>query len=361
MNEIKTYGIKYAGSKLKLLPYIYESIKNLPIHTVFDGFAGTTRVSQMFAQRGYQVISNDIAPWSEVFNLCFLCATEPYEYYQPIIDTLNSLEGIEGWFTNNYSLELSGMKKAPFRKNNLMKLDAIREYIENQNYNVIDKAVLLTSLILALDKVDNTLGHFTSYLKDWSARSADTLFLEVPRYNVYQQPHLVLRDNVFNILPKISIDLAYYDPPYGSNNEKMPSSRVRYNAYYHFWTSVILYDKPELFGKAHRRQDSRDTNISIFEEYKKDKDNNFIAINAINELIHKTNASYILFSYSNGGRATKEELNQVFSKECTVEKIFEINYKMNVMQAMSWTNEWTKKDQSTIEYLFLLKKEIKNE
>ena len=34
------------------------------------------------------------------------------------------------------------------------------------------------------------------------------------------------------------------------------------------WTSICLYDKPELFGKAKRRTDTSDTvTNSIFEEY----------------------------------------------------------------------------------------------
>ena len=357
MNKIETYGIKYAGSKLKLLPYIQSITKDLEINTVLDGFAGTTRVSQLFAQLGYQVHCNDIAVWSKILGSCFLCTNQPYDYYQSIIDTLNALPGIEGWFTQNYSIELSGMTKAPFKKKNLMKLDAIREYIEQQNFSENDKAVLLTSLILALDKVDNTLGHFTSYLKDWSARSNNDLFLEVPKYNIYSQQHIITQDDIFNIIPYKTFDLVYYDPPYGSNNEKMPSSRVRYNAYYHFWTSVILYDKAPLFGKVHRREDSRDLkNSSLFEDYKKNKAGNFIAIEAIKDLIEKTNSRYILFSYSNGGRATKEELNQVFLDNSKNLKIFEIEYKSNVMMSMKWTNEWNKDDTRTIEYLFLLEK-----
>ena len=46
------------------------------------------------------------------------------------------------------------------------------------------------------------------------------------------------------------VDLAYYDPPYGSNNDKMPPSRVRYASYYHVWTTIIQNDRPELFGKG---------------------------------------------------------------------------------------------------------------
>ena len=357
MDKIQTYGIKYAGSKLKLLPQIQLITKDLKIDTVLDGFSGTTRVSQMFAQQNYLVYSNDIAVWSKIFGLCFLCAKQPYDYYQIIIDKLNNLNGIEGWFTQNYSIELSGMAKAPFRKKNLMKLDAIREYIEEQNYNEIDKAVLLTSLILALDKVDNTMGHFTSYLKDWSARSSNDLFLEVPKYNIYKKNHIVTQNDIFDTIKNNHFDLAYYDPPYGSNSEKMPSSRVRYNAYYHFWTSVILFDKAPLFGKVHRREDSRDLkSSSIFEDYHKNDKNKFIATEAIDRLIKETNSNYILFSYSNGGRATKDELYNIFNENCNILKILEIKYKSNVMMSMTWTNEWNKEDTNTIEYLFLLEK-----
>lgn len=60
----RTEGIKYAGSKLKLLPYILQLAKRIGVKTVLDGFSGTTRVSQAFAQRGYTVVCNDIAVWS---------------------------------------------------------------------------------------------------------------------------------------------------------------------------------------------------------------------------------------------------------------------------------------------------------
>ncbi|MGB4805131.1 MAG: DNA adenine methylase, partial [Anaerolineae bacterium] len=44
-----TEGIKYAGSKLKLIPQILQLIKKVNAKTVWDGFSGTTRVSQALA------------------------------------------------------------------------------------------------------------------------------------------------------------------------------------------------------------------------------------------------------------------------------------------------------------------------
>ena len=193
IKDIETFGIKYAGSKLKLLPQIYDITKDLNIKKVLDGFSGTTRVSQLFAKMGYNVTSVDKSEWSKVIGNCFLLTTQPYTYYQPIIDQLNNLPGIDGWFTQTYSIEESELEKSPFQKKNLMKLDAIREYIDNNNFNEMDKNVLLTSLIFALDKVDNTLGHFTSYLAKWSQRSFNDLVLTVPQYEIYDnQYHKVI-------------------------------------------------------------------------------------------------------------------------------------------------------------------------
>ena len=53
----ETEGIKYAGSKLKLLPHILQLVHKVSPKTVLDGFAGTTRVSQMLAQTGHRVIA----------------------------------------------------------------------------------------------------------------------------------------------------------------------------------------------------------------------------------------------------------------------------------------------------------------
>ena len=67
-----TEGVKYAGSKLKLIPYILSLAKKVNARTILDGFAGTTRVSQAFAKTGYDVVCNDHAVWSQTFGSCYL-------------------------------------------------------------------------------------------------------------------------------------------------------------------------------------------------------------------------------------------------------------------------------------------------
>ena len=56
--------------------------------------------------------------------------------------------------------------------------------------------------------------------------------LKLPERFQHNGKHRVLRNDIFNIVTTNEYDLAYFDPPYGSNNEKMPPSRVRYAAIY---------------------------------------------------------------------------------------------------------------------------------
>ncbi len=362
----QTQGIKYAGSKLRLLPYILQLIHGVSPKTVFDCFSGTTRVSQALAKSGYKVIANDNAVWSRVFGTCYLLNKFPRNYYRDLISYLNSLPGRDGWFTENYgglpnggSAKQADALKKPWQVHNTRKLDAIREEIDRLKLSEVEKAVALTSLILALDSVDSTIGHYSAYLNKWSARSYNKMVLKVPQLIVSEEEHLVLQQDIFDVLDKIEVDLAYFDPPYGSNNEKMPPSRVRYATYYHVWTTVCLNDRPVLFGKARRRSDTSDRiSASIFEEFRQnEKTGRFIAVEAIEELLKKVRAKQVVLSYSSGGRATASDLYNSICQTGKIKKVVEVDYKKNVMAGMKWTNEWVKEaEQPHREFLFVIEK-----
>lgn len=359
----RTEGIKYAGSKLKLLPHILELAQRTGAKTVLDGFAGSTRVSQAFAQSGYQVISNDIAVWSEIFGTCYLLNREPRDNYLSLIHHLNRVPPMDGWFTQHYggksnggvAIQHDGLKK-PWQIHNTRKLDGIREEIDNLSLSTTEKAVALTSLILGLDRVDNTLGHFVSYLRNWSPRSYNELHLEVPNLFVNTKENEAIRGDVFDMVNR-DVDLAYFDPPYGSNNEKMPPSRVRYASYYHLWTTICLNDRPKVFGKAMRRNDTSDVIAgSVFEEFQRNPNSGrFLAVEAIERLIHSTSARWIILSYSSGGRATADEMHNILAENGDVVNLIELDYRRHVMAEMKWTNEWLRDAESpNREFLFLI-------
>jgi adenine-specific DNA-methyltransferase len=361
-----TEGIKYAGSKLRLLPHILALARLTGAGTVFDGFSGSTRVSQAFAKSGYAVTANDTAEYSRVFATAYLLNREEPARYGGLIDHLNGLKPVSGWFTEHYggagdaatSVSPDGLKK-PWQRKNTMKLDAIRDEIDRLDLDEVTRSVCLVSLILALDRVDSTLGHFASYLSGWSPRSYGDLRLEIPHLPVNEWENRVLRLDIFDAMKLLNgpVDLAYLDPPYGSNNDKMPPSRVRYRSYYHLWTTICLNDRPPLVGKAKRRADVSDMeSASVFEEYRRGENGRTIVIESIERMIRELDADTSSFLRV-GGRATAKELNDVLRSSGRIVEIREIEYRKNVMAAMRWTNDWVRDTEDrNREFLFLVRK-----
>jgi adenine-specific DNA-methyltransferase len=85
-------------------------IKDLKIQTALDGFSGTTRVSQFFKNMGYETTANDIADYSKIFGGCYLLNQNNKSSFEEKIKYLNSLNGVDGYFTENYGgLVINGM------------------------------------------------------------------------------------------------------------------------------------------------------------------------------------------------------------------------------------------------------------
>ncbi len=365
IQTLPTEGIKYIGSKRTLIPYILKMLSSLPVQTVFDGFAGTTRVAQALAKSGYTVCCNDIAVFSRVFAECYLLNTQPPEYYEPILTHLNNLPEVRGWFTMHYggtpnggcSVQNDG-KKRIWQTHNTMKLDAIRPEIDRVTPDPIERSVLLTSLILAMDQVDNSVGHHAAYLREWAPRSYKTMRMTVPAFARYDPAHRVHCGDIFTALPDVKADVAYLDPPYGSNNEKMPPSRVRYASYYHLWTTVCLNDQPELTGAANRRRDATDRlAASEFEEFRKDASGKYLVLDSIERLINQTNTRYIMLSYNNRGRISPSQLLELLGANERTVSVTSVDYRRHVMSGMTWTDAWTDRTLTpNQELLFLVEK-----
>jgi adenine-specific DNA-methyltransferase len=370
----QTEGIKYAGSKRTIIPSILRVAERLGVQSVLDGFSGTTRVSQAFAKAGYDVWSNDISEWSLVFGRCYLLNSREAGYYAPMLEHLNSLPGQNGWFTENYGgngaaphSDSADGKKKIWQIHNTLKLDAIRPEIDRITSDEVERAVLLSSLILAMDKVDSTVGHHASYLRQWAPRAFNTMKMEIPKLiDNSGKTHRVTKLDIFEALkgePPItsSADLLYFDPPYGSANEKMPPSRVRYASYYHLWTTIIRNDNPAIVGAANRRADVSDKmSGSVFEEFRRSDSGRFIAVEAIDKMLRVAKAPYIVLSYNNQGRATLAELLEVCRSSSKDMVVISQDHKSNVMKTMRWTNQWIREqDEATKEYLFVLSQDEK--
>lgn len=170
MPEVKTTKInnrRYLGNKYKLLDFITSTVARecVGVNTVADIFAGTGSVASAFADK--KLITNDILYFNYICHIAWF-GSEKYDeskikelicYYNAIVpkqDNYMSLHFADTFF----SLE------------DCRKIGFIREDIED-NYacgkiNGRERALLITSLLYAMDKIANTCGHYDAYIKSAS-------------------------------------------------------------------------------------------------------------------------------------------------------------------------------------------------
>ena len=354
----ETYGVKYIGSKASLIPSILQCIDTyIPkgsISSVIDVFTGTTRVAQAFKGMGWKVQTSDLSWASAAYSGTWIENQKENHHLQTKIDFLNKIEGKEGWITKNYC-DVKGKDDGIVRvwqPKNGKKADAIRDKIEewwvSGEISNWEKDTLVTSLILALDKIDNTVGVQQAYLKTWCARSHNDLQLQLPTTLAYPQGKHFTGDCL--TLHYEKADLAYLDPPYSSHS---------YSTYYHIWDSIAEWDKPEVGLKTNRRVDRISGHSSFDDTMSSRWNNKKSALAAFEKLIDRLPVKWVLVSYNNESLVPIEKLETLFKKYPEV-VITKIDYKRNIMSQIGNAAK-DKPDDADFktenqEYLFLIKK-----
>ena len=238
--------IKYLGSKRRLVPVLGELCTASGARTALDLFTGTTRVAQEFKRRGAHVTAVDTARYSEVFADCYVAtdaARVDLTGLRAEIARLDALPGTPGYVTQTFCVE-----SRFFRPENGERIDAIREHLAAEHAGSPWFAILLTSLIEAADRVDSTTGVQMAYLKQWAPRADNRLTLRVPEL-VAGSGRSVRADAAEVAGTLGGFDLAYLDPPYNQH---------RYVGNYHIWETLVAWDRPDHYGVACKRVDTRD-------------------------------------------------------------------------------------------------------
>ena len=241
--------IKYLGSKRTLVPVLGEIATAVGARTALDVFTGTTRVAQELKRRGIHVTANDRAHYSAVFSDCFVATDADtlgpadLEELDLLLGHLDDLPGRPGYVTDVFCHQARY-----FQPHNGARIDAIRHALATDLADHPLLPVLMTSLLVAADRVDSTTGVQMAYLKQWAPRSFRDLRLERPV--LLPGPGATLRleaSAAVDVAPRV--DLAYLDPPYNQH---------RYETNYHVWETLVRGDEPEHYGIACKRIDSRD-------------------------------------------------------------------------------------------------------
>ncbi|NNE12805.1 MAG: DNA methyltransferase, partial [Ilumatobacter sp.] len=219
--------IKYLGSKRRLVPVLTELFTRSGATTALDLFTGTTRVAQAFKAAGGHVTAVDTARYSEVFARTWIetdADTVDLAEVNAAIDELNALPGEAGYVTETFCRQSRFFQ--PF---NGERIDAIREAIARDHASTPLEPILLTSLLLAADRVDSTAGVQMAYIKQWAPRSHKPLDMRVPP--LLPGGGRAVRGDATTIAGELGrFDLAYLDPPYNQH---------RYFTNYHVWETIV--------------------------------------------------------------------------------------------------------------------------
>lgn len=316
-NEYKTSLInnrRYLGNKYKLLPFITGVVNDEcpDITSIADIFAGTGAVSSAFTDK--VIITNDLMYSNYICNYAWFGAEE----YDPqiIIDCVvryNALTDLEdNYMTDNFA-------DTYFSRDDCAKIGYIREDIEvlykKGDINTRERAILITSLLYAMDKIANTCGHYDAYRK--GVEFDKSLELYVPMAKRQNNPNNQCFNMDSNELVKnVEADLVYIDPPYNSR---------QYCDAYHLLENVARWEKPEVFGVA--RKMDRSTMKSKYCTQS--------ATEAFEQLIGDIKAKYILLSYNNmaekgndrsNAKISDQDIMRILEKKGEV-KVFSESYK----------------------------------
>ena len=274
---------RYIGSKARMIDYIDEVIKKEKIEysSFLDLFGGTGIVGDHFNTQNTKVYVNDLLKSNYIsYQAWFGNEKVDKKKLNEYINKYNNLSNLEdNYFSVNFS-------DTYFSKDNCKKIGFIRENIEteylNNNINSRERAILITSLLYAMDKIANTVGHYDAYRKNGSLDKELELFMLDLKSNINNKNNKIFNEDSNELVKNLKADVVYIDPPYNSR---------QYSDAYHLLENVATWEKQEVFGvaKKMKRNGIKSKYCSVS------------APLAFKDLIENIDAKYIIVSYNNMG------------------------------------------------------------
>ena len=286
---------RYLGNKYKLLSAIRKIVdENCEgVKSFADIFAGTGSVASAFPDK--KLIVNDILYSNHICHIAWFSG----EHYSEkkvaaLIERYNRATVDE----DNYMSET--FADTYFSKSDCRKIGYVREDIEGRylkgEINARERALLITSLLYAMDKIANTVGHYDAYRKGASFDRHLELRLPVPPKCKCKSNRCFNQDANMLVSQLGYVDVFFMDPPYNSR---------QYSDAYHVLENVARWEKPEVEGVARKMDRS-----SLKSDYCTRK-----AEDAFADLVNKINARYIILTYNNMAEKGNDRSNAKLSDE----------------------------------------------
>ena len=317
MKTISINNRRYIGSKFRMLDFINETMQKEKIEysSFLDLFGGTGIVGDYFNDQKTKIYINDLLKSNYISYLAWFGNDKiDKNKIKQFIGRYNSLNNIED---NYFSLNFSNTY---FSEENCKKIGYIREDIEenyaNNNLNIRERAVLITSLLYAMDKIANTVGHYDAYRKNGNLNKKLELCMLDLKSNKNNKNNKIFNEDSNELVKNLKADVVYIDPPYNSR---------QYSDAYHLLENIAMWEKNEVHGVAKKMERS-----GIKSKYC-----SVSAPLAFKDLIENIEAKYIIVSYNNMGKKgagrsqakiSDEDIMTTLKKKGKV-KVYETDFK----------------------------------
>lgn len=353
--------MNYIGSKFSLLPEIRRvldenSVPNTGI--ALDLFTGTSVVAQMLKQRGHVVYANDWQHYSYLTAISFIENNElptfdslmnsrewggriagcpplagvrsspiddapPVSLGSPAFQVLFYLSHLPEKPGRFYDAYCEGGKSGRqyYTRENGMRIQAIRDEIEEWDLCGLlarrEKAWLVSALIEGADRVANTASVYGAYLKHVKQSARKSLVprapIPVPSRHAANEHQAFCLDGqaLLRQIGDNRLRLVYIDPPYNQR---------QYNGNYHVLETIARWDLDDLEPRGTTGLRKKGENKSMYCSKTHAK-------SAFHQLIGLVNADYVLFSYSNEGLLSRNDLEAMFAEFCSDVRFEEIHYR----------------------------------
>ena len=334
-DEIRAFPTtRYQGSKRKLLPWIYNIVKDIDFHTVLDVFGGSGSVSLLFKKMNKATTFNDVLKFNSVIGDSII-ANSFYSLSHKdvtlLLDFSNISSSSQRFITNTFSGIYYLEEENLWIDNIIMRIKDLQllysgdelKYKQSIAYNALFQSCMAKrpynlfhrkNLEMRTRCVERSFGN----KKTW-----DTPFECHYKKFVWEINNVVfdskvqcasLNKDVFDL--NTNYDLVYLDPPYIKKSNE--SGSIDYIKYYHFLEGLVNYDN---WGeKIDESSLNKHMQYNLYP-------NRFTCKNAVRvfeQIINKFQNSILVLSYKDGGIPSIDELINIlysFKRNISIHKI----------------------------------------
>jgi adenine-specific DNA-methyltransferase len=339
---------RYRGSKRKILPWIWENIKDLSFNSALDLFGGTSTVSLLFKRMGKQVTYNDYSYYNYLTGIAFIENKGTKLDEDDISFILKRKDLTEHFISKNFMNMYFREAENEWLDNAIENISALESKYSGSKLKckqalaiwAVGQACLIkrpfnlfhrNNLKLRTRRVSREFGNKTTWETPFPvafrrfADEANKVIFDNKRRN--SSFHL----NAFKFNHK-DFDLVYLDPPYFFKDQ----DDYDYLRLYHFLDGFAQYKK---WNKLIDYNSSiRSLKLPASTQWPAKSPEKLIEI--YSTLISRFNKSIIVISHKAGSLVSVDTLCQILStngKTCVVhEKIY--SYALNKQNGKSHDN-----------------------